>query len=236
VLQSRTYASHTYDDTNPVKRAVHRARFPNLIRNCGLPADGMLLDFGCGDGRLFRILIDDFGIGPGRLVGYDPAPKMEAEFRALVPEVPFYRSLDDLPRPTGGYAGIFCFEVFEHLGRRETLDAVKALRRLSGGPLFVEVPIEVGPPGLLKNLYRRFVNGVEIPWALALRSLCGLRVERSPRRLPCGEVTFEHPGYAFAQTAEDLRKHFAIARTFNAPFTFLPFLLNNVRVFICRSR
>jgi SAM-dependent methyltransferase len=233
---SVSYASHTFDDPNPIKRLLHRHRFPALVGECPVPPEGKVLDFGCGDGRLFRILIDQFGVSSDRLTGFDPNPDIQPQFRALVPEAEFVGREEDIQRPEGGFEAIFCFEVFEHLTRKQTERAVPELARLISptGLLYVEVPIEVGPPGFLKNIYRRVMNDERIPLGLMLRSLVGLKVERQPRILPDGSPTFEHPGYSFAQTRRDLQKRFVIEREFSNPFPILPFFINNVRVFSCR--
>jgi hypothetical protein len=109
---------------------------------------------------LFRVMIDDHGTDPAKLVAFDPAPAMRDEFVKLVPESQIFGECREVATPSADceFHYIFCCEVFEHLTDCQIESALAEFERLAGlGTVFlVEVPIVIGPAGLLKNLYRRF--------------------------------------------------------------------------------
>jgi SAM-dependent methyltransferase len=235
-----TYSSYTYNSPNALKRVLHRNRYINILRHLKINWDSRIFDFGAGDGRLFRVMIDDYSADPNKLVAFDPVPAMRDEFVKLVPEAQIYGDCREIAAPSAGdeFHYIFCCEVFEHLTDPQIEIALAEFGRLAGlsTVFLVEVPIEIGPAGLLKNLYRRFKSGVDIPVALIVKALLGFDQKREPRRTPSGEETFEHPGYSFKATRKLLSRIMVISSEFNDPFRHAPFIVNNSRIFVGKLR
>ncbi len=94
-----TYSSYTYDAPNSLKRALHRRRYKNILKNLNIGAESRVLDYGAGDGRLFRVLIDNYGADPEKLVAFDPVPAMITEFESLVPEARIFSRCSDIATP-----------------------------------------------------------------------------------------------------------------------------------------
>lgn len=236
-----TYSSYTYDAPNSLKRALHRRRYKNILKSLNIGAESRVLDYGAGDGRLFRVLIDNYGADPEKLVAFDPVPAMITEFESLVPEARVFSRCSDIATPDSencGFDFIFCCEVFEHLTEPQVDQALLDFARLaSPNTVFViEVPIEIGPSGFAKNLFRRLKSNVDIPWSVMGKALVGLEQNRKPRITSSGEMTFEHPGYSFRTTRRILSRVLRISEEFNDPWPSAPFVFNNSRVFVARLR
>jgi len=157
---SPTYSSYTYDSPSKLKRLLHRHRHAQILRPLTITWNTKIVDFDAGDGRLFRVLIDQYGADPGKLVAFDPEPVMIDGFRTLVPEARIVGNSREISTPLPGNEPdyIFCCEVLEHLMDPQIETALAELKRLAGPQttFVIAVPIEIGPAGLLKNLFRRF--------------------------------------------------------------------------------
>lgn len=239
-VQKPTYSSYTYDSPNAVKRAIHRRRYANVLRHLGITPRSRVLDYGCGDGRLFRIMLDKGMADPGRLVAFDPVPDMQAQFARLVPEVRIFAESAHIPDPAPGtgFDFIFCCEVLEHLSPEHTEATFREFQRL-GGPatvFVVEVPIEIGFFGAMKNVYRKVFAGVRIPWRVIARAMLGAGTARSPRVTSSGQTTFDHPGYSFKTTRQQLIAFMDIVDEFNDPFRKAPYVVNNSHIFVARLK
>lgn len=235
-----TYSSYTYDSPNGIKRALHRHRYRNILKGLNIDSATRVLDYGAGDGRLFRIMIDELGASPANLIAFDPVPAMRREFAVLVPECSVFGDCEEIktPKPGEGFDYVFSCEVFEHLSGSQIEFTLAQFVRLAGPQtvFVVEVPIEIGPVGLMKNLYRRFKSGVDISTLVMLKALFGYEQMRKPRVTPSGEETFEHPGFSFVTTGRLLSRIMTISQVFNDPFRRAPFIFNNSRIMVGRMR
>ena len=231
-----TYSSYTYDSPNGIKRLIHRKRYSNVLKGLGITKESRILDFGCGDGRLFRVLLDQGTADPANLIGFDPVPDMQVQFGQLVPESTIVADSRQIPSPKQGeeFDFLFCCEVLEHLTPHQTAITFAEFQRLGSSrtKFIIEVPIEIGLFGALKNIYRRVASGVNIPWSLIAKSLFGMKIQRSPRITSSGHETFDHPGYSFKQTKKELLQFMRIAYEFNDPFRRTSFILNNSHIFV----
>lgn len=148
------YAGLTREDPNPVKRWLQARRLADALR--ALPRrlrPAVVIDYGAGDGELARRLADRF---PGaRVIAFEPAPGFAEAARARLGgrgEV----TEDETALPTGAADLVVCTEVFEHLPPEEERGALDQIARTlaPGGLLLVGVPVETGPPALLKGAFR----------------------------------------------------------------------------------
>ena len=110
---------------------------------------GTVLDVGCGEGYLSRVLLDRF---PGiRVKGVDISPAAVERARERCPEGDFeVARFEDLARWTERFDLVVCSEVLEHIDDPAT--GAKILAGRSGGKVLVTVPWE--PWFQLANLAR----------------------------------------------------------------------------------
>jgi SAM-dependent methyltransferase len=85
-------------------------------------APGRVLDFGCGTGFFLKRLKKYFAIE-----GYEIAPYARDRAQALVPDVPIFARLEELPPRR--YAGITALHVLEHVNDNILLETFRHWRR-----------------------------------------------------------------------------------------------------------
>jgi ubiquinone/menaquinone biosynthesis C-methylase UbiE len=177
--------SHGYEGSwmqrlmfDPVHRAV-------LDLAASLPAPAVVLDAGCGTGRLLRAAAQRWPYA--QLIGVDPAEGMVETARRLTPSATFHRSLaETLPLPDASVDLAFSTMSFHHW--RDQQAGVREIARvLRPGGHFILA--DVAPPQLLTWL--RFTRGAR---SLATRqrifAAAGLRIERQQGvRLPGAPVS-----------------------------------------------
>lgn len=131
------YAKHM--NTNPVQRKLID-RFHHVIAGkIGALAPETLLDAGCGEGFVSRILTDRF---PGSEVSaFDFNPSSVALAQQRNPSIDCrVASIYDIPWESNSFDAVCCFEVLEHL--HEPGVALRELARVSRGHLVLSVPHE----------------------------------------------------------------------------------------------
>lgn len=225
-----SYAELTYRARNPLKRIVHANRFGPLLRVVPLHSHSRVLDYGCGDGYFLRTA--ERAANPALLVGYEPDAAMRAQATGTTA-----RMVSDVSEiPAVGYTHIFCQEVLEHLAEASLAELFTRIKALATPETLIvfTVPIEHGPSGFAKNLYRS--RSQPVTFAEAARSLFGLPISREISETPFGPYIFRHTGFDVRAMERELRTSFAVERTHNDPFESLPMGLNNSRVIVCKAR
>ena len=152
-----SYAALTIGSRNPLKRFSHRRRFDTAMRLVALRDAETVLDYGTGDGYLLGLFKAQ--APRSRVAGYDPFP--DAGIRDVLlrhPDIAFSRDLDSFRGQR--FAKVCCFETLEHFEGANLRRHVGALDALTapGGRIHVSVPIEIGPPALVKNLVRAAIG------------------------------------------------------------------------------
>src|SRR5215210_7518295 len=153
-----SYSGITVHDKNPIKRYLQRRRLRDALSPLGALGErfaGRFLDFGAGNGELTKAIAQRFP--RAKVFCYEPAPDLLEEARqnlSGLDNVVLVSSLEELKGLTFRY--VFCLEVFEHLPSRETVRAIRAIKRLlaNRGIAVVGVPNELFLPALLKGLFR----------------------------------------------------------------------------------
>lgn len=227
-----TYAAYTRDTTEPLKRMVHVRRFRQVIKKIAVPLNtDIVLDYGCGDGHLFS------HIEAARLVGYDPNPALLAEasdeVRALLTA-----DIESLKRDMAHrFSMIYCMEVCEHLTDSALAELFANIKLLAApyARIIFGVPIETGPSGFVKNIYR-IAKNMRYPASIAnaLRSLVSSKIER-----PVTDIEWhgDHTGFDHKEFQETLRSSgFKIKRTNYLPLSWTRSFLNNEVYFVCSIR
>jgi SAM-dependent methyltransferase len=216
------YSGITVHDRNPVKSYLQRRRLRDALSVLDEDFAGRVLDFGGGSGELSRILAASFP--RAQVFCYEPAPELLEEARRNLSgfeNVVLVPSLDKLEGLRFGY--VFCLEVFEHLPRRQTARAVRAIRGLLArdGTAVVGVPNELFLPALVKGLFRmtRRYGAFDARPGNVLRAAVG----RPPKRRPKREITpglpyhFHHTGFDYRELRRTLSETFEVERQFASP-------------------
>jgi hypothetical protein len=228
-----TYASYTRQSGERLKAIAHGPRYRQATAIVAPRPGDVILDYGCADGHLFTYLKSH---APGRMVGYDPSAELLAQMapdvRSAVTVYDDRSALRD--ECAGAFSLIICIEVCEHLTATaldELFDTLLAVARSDARFVF-GVPIETGPSGFLKTLYRCLRGGRQgATPAAALRALVGLPIARTPSDL---EWYGSHIGFddrAFRRRLE--ARGLMVRRIDFAPFALARRLLNNEVYYSC---
>ena len=136
-LFRRLVATAPYQPATNYWRAIEL----DAVQRHGLPG-GRVLDLGCGDGKLTRILIDAMGeTGRRNWVGLDPDP----EETRLASEVGVYSRVhtcggDRVPEPDASFDLVFSNSVLEHIPGIEAVFREMSRLLVSGGRFVFTVP------------------------------------------------------------------------------------------------
>ena len=213
------YAGLTRDDPNPLKRWVQRRRLDDAL--AALPPalqPRLIIDYGAGDGELACRLAKRFP--EARVVAFEPTPQFADAARGrgcIVVE-------DERDLPTSADL-IVCTEVFEHLPPAEEAAALDVMAQLlaPGGTLLVGVPVETGPPALIKGAFRRARRQPEASWPAVWRAF---RARPGARR---GEVDLagrnyhpSHIGFDQEAFAARLSRHLGPVARRGSPLSLAP--------------
>lgn len=148
-----------YKSKNPLKRSmVERLNYRildivgNIINN---KADVRILDAGCGEGFIDRLIIDRY---PGvRITGLEFTKEAITIAKATNPSVEYIQGdVCNMPFKDRSFDFVLCTEVLEHLQDPEK--AMKEIMRVSTGRFLITVPNEpwfcIGNMIVLKNISR----------------------------------------------------------------------------------
>src|SRR5918998_2242640 len=216
------YSGITVHDRNPVKSYLQRRRLRDALSVLDEDLAGRILDFGGGSGELSRILAASFP--RAHVFCYEPAPELLEEARwnlSGFENVVLVPSLDKLEGERFRY--VFCLEVFEHLPRRETAQAIRAMRGLlaRGGTAVVGVPNELFLPALVKGLFRMTQRYGEFDArpSNVLRAAAGRPPKKRPKReiAPGLPYHFHHMGFDHRGLRAKLSETFEVERQFASP-------------------
>lgn len=133
-------------------RFSHGARFRIAAKLINAKPGQTILDYGCADGRLLKLLRPN-GV---TLFAYDIAPEVQEELKAIdeLKVVTDISKLDCCSCDT-----IALCEVLEHVLPADANKILNECKRLlkQTGKLVISVPIEVGPSVLIKSVARMAV-------------------------------------------------------------------------------
>jgi SAM-dependent methyltransferase len=221
----RSYTDITINDKNPIKRHLQRWRLRDalfVLNGLEEGFSGKLLDFGGGNGELSRIIAERFPYA--EVFCYEPAPELFEEARQNlrgIDNVVLVSSLEEVKGLRFRY--VFCLEVFEHLPRRETIRAIKAIKRLlaNRAVAVVGVPNELFLPALLKGLFRmtRRYGEFDARPGNVFRAAVG----KPPKRRPVKEAApglpyhFPHLGFDHRKLRLTLSDTFDVVSQFGSP-------------------
>lgn len=223
----------------------HRSRFQMGLQLAQQFAGKRILDYGCGDGSFLAMLMSSSAV-PSAAVGAEISPDSVAECRARLGGLPGLSFIIDaelnLPEHKGAFDAVICMEVLEHVIEVEPLIGRFARLLAPGGNLLVSVPIETGPPLLVKQVVRRVAGWRGIgdypgtsPYSLSeltaslLASGKRQHIKRPIHTNPDGSRFHDHKGFNWMMLRKLLARGFHLEKTQTSPIPRLsPFLASQV--------
>jgi 2-polyprenyl-3-methyl-5-hydroxy-6-metoxy-1,4-benzoquinol methylase len=213
----------------------HRRRFETGLSLAAAFAGKRLLDFGCGDGTFLGLTMAS-PHAPALGVGAEPHAGQVADCQRRYQGEPRLRfvSVDALRggEHHGQYDGVFCMEVLEHVVNWEPELDLLGRMLAPDGRLVISVPVETGPPLVIKQIARRIAGWRKIGHypgttsysmrELALSLLAGDAQHVTRPVFDTGTGPFhDHKGFNWRVLRERLGKQFVIERCVASPFSSL---------------
>jgi 2-polyprenyl-3-methyl-5-hydroxy-6-metoxy-1,4-benzoquinol methylase len=176
----------------------HRSRF-ELARELVAPYAGRrLLDYGCGDGTFLERIVDLF---PGAIGADIDRNQLDDCRRRLGAKRLDFCHTSELIDAGRRFDLIVCMETLEHCLAGAVTEILSDLRRLSdaAATVVISVPIEIGPPLLLKQAARRVMGWRKIGEYAYMERYSPL--ELLTMVFATDETRIERPAYAQAAAA-----------------------------------
>lgn len=233
------YHTYTTDDPFALKRWLHRRRFLAAFRALHTSPTGSVLDYGCGDGYFLALL--RHRLPNSSLTGFDPLPNMAAQARERLAGLGILITEDLKTLGQQRFDRIACLETCEHLVEsdlRRLLEAIRDRLTPDGQALF-SVPVEIGPPALVKNLFRllRRKGYENLNWKTVIRATLGRpQPQHVSQALPGREYIFSHIGFDHRRFERLLRDNFHVSRRTTVPIPLFGPFFNNTLLYACRAR
>ena len=232
------YASQTIDSPSMLKRYSHNIRFSVGKKLLNIGKEDIFLDYGGAEGAFSQTLIN---LSPKEIMIYEPPGDMTEGLKKNCAYVRErfdinYTMESDISKIKDNYFNkIALFEVLEHLSENLTKEALQNIHRVitDDGVLVVSVPVEIGPAGLAKNLFRFFKgeDHDDITLRNIARAFFGLPIYR-------GEYDYvnSHVGFNFYITKKILENEgYKITKTTYSPFKIMGCLINSQAFFVCKK-
>ena len=223
----------------------HRSRFQTGLKLAQQFAGKRVLDYGCGDGSFLAMLMNTPGV-PATAVGVEISPGSVADCRARLGHLAGLSFILDeelsLPEYDDAFDAVICMEVLEHVIEVQPLIARFAGLLAPGGKLLVSVPIETGPPLLVKQVVRRLAGWRGIgdypgtsPYSLTELKASLLangrrqHIERPIHTNPDGSRFHDHKGFNWMVLRKLFASGFHLEKTQTSPLPWLsPYLASQV--------
>ncbi len=220
----------------------HRRRFEMGVRLARRFAGRRVLDFGCGDGTFLGLLMRGAD-APREAVGAEIAEDLVQDCRTRLGEAPglHFVHINELTGAEhhAAYDGVVCMEVLEHVVELDDiLDRLTALLA-PGGTLLVSVPVEIGPPLLVKQAARRvagwrgigdYPGTTPYTWSELFRGVfAGDRqhVVRPVHSTPDDRRFHDHKGFNWRALRRKLGHRLRVDATLSSPVNWLPPMLGS---------
>lgn len=231
-LMSLPYRQRLYESPSRLIRWHHNAHIRHAVAAGELGEGHRILDLGCADGPLLPFL-------RGRIRGLVALDVVKvyldraAEFARAEDVGPcaFVQGVAErLPLPSASVDRVFCLETLEHC--EDQAKAVTEIRRVlsPGGLAVVSVPVEIGPPLLVKHGLRRLLGYPMEPWTF--RELMQAGFCRSVRGIPHQR---KHRGFDYRNVVRLFRDVFGRVTVRYSPLHWLGPLFNAQAVIVARA-
>ncbi len=237
------YARTTYDSPHFLVRHGHRRRFSKAVEVVDRVRPKSLLDYGAGDGAVLKVMEQQNGFIPERIVAYDPSPEGIEGLKEQLSKLNFPASAttDLASIASEKFDLILCLEVLEHMPLLERFKFYRlcAEQLNPGGRCLIDVPVEIGPTLLVKHLGRVYLKARPSEYRITeLGSVVLGAAAFDPARFDPDDTSTwiqNHKGFDYRLFAKELRAHFVVEEAFVTPLDRLPAWLFNQEIFFLVS-
>jgi 2-polyprenyl-3-methyl-5-hydroxy-6-metoxy-1,4-benzoquinol methylase len=227
----------------------HRRRYATALELGGRFAGQTVLDYGCGDGTFLAMLMRSER-PPAHAVGAELSAEIVRDCRDRfreVRELEFVLSAGLRKAHPGGFDAIVAMEVLEHVTEPGAMLDLFAELLIPGGELLVSVPVEIGPPVLIKQSVRRIAgwcghSGYRETSRYRLKEMAAslFAGERQHIARPVygsgqGEPWHDHKGFNWKVLRNEIGSRFTLDQVITSPIRWLPPLLSSQVWFIARK-
>lgn len=239
------YDQQTYASPYFIVRYPHRVRFRTAVDALIEAQPVTLLDYGAGDGHLLIEALDK-GLRAHRIIAYEPVEQFADQLLEAIAEhrlddrIQLVRNRDDLRHEAFDY--ITCLGVLEHmpLPERQAFYDLCQDTLSPVGRVLIDVPVEVGPTLLVKNLGRLLLKGreKEYGWSELCRIAAGGTTYDPARFDPSDKRTWihDHKGFDYRLLRRELRYRFSVTGERTTPLPVLPAPIGNQEIFFTVRR
>lgn len=236
-----TYAEQTHANPYRVIRFAHQRRHRQAIDMVLSLQPRFLLDYGAGDGYVVAELLKQNVPWLCRAILYEPMPEMRADLEIALEEWISAGRVDIIKHR--GELGeievdlVLCMGVLEHLPLAERVAFYELCEDKLGpaGRCIIDVPVEVGPTILAKELARVVLKGRTPEYSLKelAKTAIGVKVRDQARFDLLDDTTFihYHTGFDYRLLHAELAGRFHVSGPVPTPFPRLPAWMGNQEVF-----
>ena len=220
------FADRTYNSKNPLMRLSHRTRLKKSIEQIPQKDGLRILDIGCGDGFFLNQLKESAKDTKIQLVGFEPYMKSINKNT-----IEIYKDWNEVllnSNNNGKFDYLTCFEVLEHLnsyGQKEILKKIIDVAH-EKSKIIISVPIEKGPPAIIKNLIRR-INYPQKKNIYNLRNITKSVFKKPIPECREGQEYLSHMGFYFDDLESIINKYFVIEKKEFSPFRYVGYYFNS---------
>jgi SAM-dependent methyltransferase len=228
---------------------THRRRIETALQLAAPFAGKRVLDLGCGDGTFLAYLMRQER-APSHAVGAETSDDLVEDCRGRLEDLTDLEFVltDQLiePRHSKSYDAVFCMEVLEHV-----VDVAPVLEQMNNlvsptGYIVISVPVETGPPLLVKQSLRTVAGWMGVgdypgTSSCTVRELAaGLfagrhqHMKRPVLQDGVGRESHDHKGFNWRHLEDRLQRQFEIVRKLTSPIRWLPPMLGSQVWFLIR--
>lgn len=210
------YGRNTYNSKNALVRIAHQKRIERAKRIVSSQSFSRLLDFGCGDGLFLNVMKEQRP--DATYLGFEPY--MANRFGYAVTIAQRWDEVTDTVQSAGPFDVVTAFEVFEHFTPDHQARALSDIRGVMSdrARLIVSVPIESGPPSVVKNVIRRRKYGGK--GVYSMKNIAKSLLHRPIDECRTGDY-LPHMGFYLRDLEEVAGRQFKIASATYSPFEWL---------------
>lgn len=216
-------------DRNFITRYLHSFRYKNLIAEVrALPEPIKVLDIGCGPGKAFEILSNQYNID---YLGIDISEEFIAEARSRYPSAKFKRANAADYKPDESFDLVIALETLEHIPENAVVRILENVAQNIRPKLFLaSVPIEVGPSVAIKYLGSAAMGYNRTSGSLfQVMRAATYQLDAIPRH------ETGHLGFDWRWLAQTIRHNLDLDRCVSMPWSWLPKWLAPSIIFIAKA-
>jgi hypothetical protein len=244
-----SYAEQTHGSPYWIVRYAHQQRAVVAVDMMLAGDPKVIIDWGTGDGLVIERLLEQAADSLELVIAFEPGVEMSRLLRKRMDELPLgdrvevCTTVEEAERALAGRRiDVFaCLGVLEHLpwSSRATYYDFARAHLADDGCLLIDVPIELGPALLVKELARHYLKGRPLGYGRKelLRRAEG-RTERDPRRFEpdaSSDFIYSHDHFDHRHLIAEVAVDYEVVERRNTPVGWAPSWAFNQEV-IFRAR